>query len=177
LAIFAQAMSRTSPTTASVGEAGGGRAQGERSLQVLPLAVRVPILGKRGAIGFRRKRFHALFCFPRRLAWLKPAQNSQPPPASRIQRAAVGVQYRFAPDGNGDVVAAIQIQAGKPRRGHADDGEGMPVQPDGLPEYVGISAETPLPEAVADDCHRSGVPAAVDIVILGDQASAHRWHA
>src|SRR5580658_1935197 len=50
----------------------------------------------------------------------------------------------------------------------------MPTQLDGLPEYVGVPAEMPLPEAVADYCYRSRMPTAVDIVIGGEQSSAHR---
>jgi hypothetical protein len=73
LAILAQAMRSTRPTTAisvkerravpaaCIREARSGGAQGERTLQVLLLAVRVPIGGERGAIDLRRQRLHLRF--------------------------------------------------------------------------------------------------------------------
>jgi hypothetical protein len=48
---------------------------------------------------------------------------------------------------------------------------------DGLADDIGIAREMPLPEAVTDHRHRSGVPTAVQIVIRCEDAAAHGRHA
>src|ERR1039457_3990286 len=87
------------------------------------------------------------------------------------------MQDRLASNGDGYVVGRVYIQAGEPGRRHADDREGMAVQPDGLADDFGVGREIPLPEAVADHRHRSRTSAAVEIVIGSEDAAAHGRHA
>jgi len=87
----------------------------------------------------------------------------------------VGVQDRLAPDGDGYVVGRIHIQAREPGRCHADDDKRVAIQTDGLAHDIGIAREMPLPKAVTDYRDRSGVAAAVEVVIRREDAAAHGW--
>ena len=172
-----QRKERRAIPAACIREAGRGGAQRERTLKILLLAVGVPICGERGTVDLRRQRLHLGFRLLWSLTRRETAQNAQPPPASRGQCAAVGVQDRFASDGDGHIVRCIHIQALEPGRRHADDGERVPVQPDGLANDIGVASEMVFPETVADDRDRSRMPAAMHIVSGREDAPAHGGHA
>jgi len=72
----------------------------------------------------------------------------------RIRRLAV--QALGHPEGNEDAGANETVQAGKGRRGHADDRENHPVEPQGAADHGVVARVVLLPEVVADHRDRLG---------------------
>ena len=81
-----------------------------------------------------------------------------------------GVELRRHHQGNPGFEDQSRQGAAKLRRGDADDGQLLAIHADSGADHAGVGAETPLPEAVADDGNR--IAALLIAVLLGREESA-----
>ena len=87
---------------------------------------------------------------------LRPGADVHPPEiAALCHVAGAGVDGLLHHDRHPKIGnEGEQHGADEPARGDADDGEGMPFDPDGLAGDRGIAMEAPLPEAVVQHANR-----------------------
>src|SRR5215475_550968 len=90
-----------------------------------------------------------------------PQSSHYPKPISEaVAQCLIASHLQWKPQ----VGISADFKTEELRRGDSDDHERLVIERDPLPHCRRIAAETPLPEAIADDCNRLLI--AVAVVIL-----------
>ena len=155
-------------------DAGAGRDDGDHLLGERPDDVRHPVDGIAGLVldpraeKCREARGHAVG----RRAWPQPTDDAQPGPDRLVEQRAAAVDDRFLVQRD-EQVGRIGAQrlAEEPRRRHADDREGMPLDHERGPDDRRVGAVGVLPGVMAE--HHDGSRRRP--VVVGREQAAAEW--